>query len=870
MFLFSVLPGAGFGILASLFATVARLYDVMLTLSKYKKAAGAVVNDLYDTTSDLSIAVYTLAGVVMLFRVTISLLNMLLDPDKISDKKTGAGKLLTRIMTSLIMLILLYPTGWVLNKETGVLARLEKALLNEEDGLITRVMPQDAKFDSPKQKDGLLIDNAYAVNSEEATTAAGYDCYYVYIKSAKYYQGRSAQDNGLTPINDESITEVAHITLYNNKTSGKENLCSNIDFSNSGCYSYSSDSNSPYSKITGDMEWSKLESSFPSEHTCPNRLEKRTWGGYDAYDGYGTNASAWTDVTGTFVGGWHSVDAMKAAILESGLEAGGENGKKIADDLGVENEASFVPNVSPEAVSFARSTLGSFVHCIDGNEECETLKANMLKSSKDNTAIKNELNKDDSSMDYDFLIGAVAGIGLCAWLIFLCVDIIIRRFKLLLLEVLAPIPIIAYSDPKDETFTKWGKMYLSTYAELFLKLIAISLAIVMLRNADILAEGSGELKFFYITAILLFAKMIPDIISNIFGIKISAGSFKDVMNMGKSVLGFAAGAAVGMGAAGVTGAMAWKATKGQGIGNRFLAGASALGSVFTGAARGAGSGSKGNVLGGARDVAGINANRRAKYAAGLTATHLLEAATLGKIGMDTASVTDRELAPLLQRKETLKDIAGLKSQIFSTAAGSDFMKTVYAWREAGHVISDDRIRSLAEAWAGEQVKMNRGTDGYRTDAWIESEKVRLDYDKKTDAEKRKIDLQLKEQKNNYNASIFKNHTSEYSDIYTSVDKNGDSDFMYDFTKIHDGGNAGAIDSMLKDTTAKLKGNATIAEIVGMTEINSVSEVGKLAANAWNKTGGINDIDETVRQKTMADPAYNAAKAANQAAGNDKK
>ncbi len=145
MQILAVIPGALFGILAGLFGTVARIYDILLTLTGYYKDGGAPDN-LIITTSNVMTTMYTLAGVFMLFRVTVSMINMLVDPDKINDRQTGPGKLVTRIITSIAMLIIFVPTGWVFNKnpdDPGILMRIEKALL-AEDGLINNLMPEVA------------------------------------------------------------------------------------------------------------------------------------------------------------------------------------------------------------------------------------------------------------------------------------------------------------------------------------------------------------------------------------------------------------------------------------------------------------------------------------------------------------------------------------------------------------------------------------------------------------------------------------------------------------------------------------------------------------------------------------------------------
>lgn len=51
--------------------------------------------------------VYVILGIFMLFKITISLITYLVNPDKINDKEQGMSKVVTRIITVLVMLIML-------------------------------------------------------------------------------------------------------------------------------------------------------------------------------------------------------------------------------------------------------------------------------------------------------------------------------------------------------------------------------------------------------------------------------------------------------------------------------------------------------------------------------------------------------------------------------------------------------------------------------------------------------------------------------------------------------------------------------------------------------------------------------------------
>ena len=61
--------------------------------------------ELYGMYEEIMDRVYVILGIFMLFKVTISLITYLVNPDKINDKEQGVGKLTTRVITVLIMLI---------------------------------------------------------------------------------------------------------------------------------------------------------------------------------------------------------------------------------------------------------------------------------------------------------------------------------------------------------------------------------------------------------------------------------------------------------------------------------------------------------------------------------------------------------------------------------------------------------------------------------------------------------------------------------------------------------------------------------------------------------------------------------------------
>ena len=87
-------------IVAGLFRTVADIYGKLLTIVDFFNNSS-----LAETLGNAIDNIYVLVGVFMMFRLFISLLNYLIDPDKVEDKKIGGGQLISHIIISIVLLI---------------------------------------------------------------------------------------------------------------------------------------------------------------------------------------------------------------------------------------------------------------------------------------------------------------------------------------------------------------------------------------------------------------------------------------------------------------------------------------------------------------------------------------------------------------------------------------------------------------------------------------------------------------------------------------------------------------------------------------------------------------------------------------------
>ena len=225
------------------------------------------------------------------------------------------------------------------------------------------------------------------------------------------------------------------------------------------------------------------------------------------------------------------------------------------------------------------------IYCTAGERYGEPSVKNMLSSSDLYLSPKGRSITHYYSIDYSFFLSTAVGIVVALILLGYCFDIATRSFKLLFLEIIAPIPIISYIDPnssKSGMFVKWLKEVAGTWISLFTRLASLFLAIFIIQQ--ITAE-TGELyfvkgyefngniawiKILIIIGALIFAKQLPKILENILGFQLGGNmtlnpfkklesealGFKQATSAAKTGATVAVGAAAGAVGGGVSNAWA--------------------------------------------------------------------------------------------------------------------------------------------------------------------------------------------------------------------------------------------------------------------------------------------------------------------------
>lgn len=170
---------------------------------------------------------------------------------------------------------------------------------------------------------------------------------------------------------------------------------------------------------------------------------------------------------------------------------------------------------------------------------------------------------------YSWGISTLVGILLVLMLAGITIDIAKRVFKMIILEAIAPIPIMSLIDPKskkDGAFSHWLKSLISTFLDIFIKLGLLYLILTLIQL--IVSKGLFEnfptftddpIRSSYLTVLLIlglifFAKEAPKFIKDALGIKDSGAGMGTGMSAAMGALG---GLIAGRGLSGMaTGALA--------------------------------------------------------------------------------------------------------------------------------------------------------------------------------------------------------------------------------------------------------------------------------------------------------------------------
>lgn len=568
---------------AGLYRSIAAIYTDMLNLVD-------TFNDspLAEKLNNISANVYVLVGVFMLFRIGVSLLNYLVDPSKLDDKKVGGGQLVTHILISIVLLLSLnFVFKWTNDLQT---------ILLERDGILYKII-------STGNAEMSKLNDLQLINTQEVS-----------VVSKKY------KDNENICNNTATIKAALKEHIINNIREGcftkKYTRAEAEKLVNSVPITYNS-SGRELTGISGSIDETSLKGlNTKVSVKYKNQVGQSVSGVKPNF--HLTNATCYfnfplsrdySDNSLDSISGFHVeyyCDSSKSDEVEKSIE-GIENKKEqqIRKDQGKYDNSS----IEESGFEFATITLSTFMSPSDEVDDT-ILKQYSGEKSSDWWAdqIEDE-QKSSSGITYsmDWLLAFICGLAIIAVLLAIMIEVVVRNLKLVFLQAIAPIPVVSYMNPNDKLLGTWVKQYIGVYFSLFIQLFVILIIPDLMMKLLDSVTGGFILKIVIIAGCLLFTKEAPKFIGKLLGLDNMEGSFGDAFKMVKTGLGIGAGAAAGAVMGGISG-LGVGATAGT-----------FLGGIAGGAFRGASGGAKGKIFDGAKTQRQKNIQIRGANASGSTA-----------------------------------------------------------------------------------------------------------------------------------------------------------------------------------------------------------------------------------------------------------
>ncbi len=328
--------------------------------------------------------------------------------------------------------------------------------------------------------------------------------------------------------------------------------------------------------------------------------------------------------------------------------------------------------------------------------------------------------------NFNYIFAMVVGAVIVIILVSMTIKIGIRLFKMFILEMIAPIPVMSYMDPKsakDGAFASWTKQLTTTFLDLFFRLGIIYVVLLLLSalaNDQLLDPSTipdnvvrkSYLMVFLIIALLMFAKDAPNFVKDAFGIKHD----KDTSGVLAGITGAALGAGTGL----VSGAIS-----GRGLRGAVTGAAAGLGGGFQGGM----TGKKAGVWRAAGDAAMQARTGDSKAKSGILAA-LQSSATKAQLSAAGRKINISD-ATADQAKSNMIEMKGL-----ATEARDNWTRgntTGHYVDLEGNTVTEEKAREImynAESQAAiaesNYNKMDKANDNYNNKTYAE----KLDADKK--------------------------------------------------------------------------------------------------------------------------------------------
>lgn len=193
-------------------------------------------------------------------------------------------------------------------------------------------------------------------------------------------------------------------------------------------------------------------------------------------------------------------------------------------------QGGYVPDTSNDKCDWdnCQNAVASYNEMYVQNDMSPRKLAYYVGVSKDLQVDGSDDEEDVYVYNYMFIVTTIVGVFVTLVILSFAVDLAIRMFELIVLQITAPLFIATFVDPKSAQsgpFKNWLSAVGKSYASLYIRLLILSLMILLITvvNESDIFDNMGSVstwaKLFVIIGLLIFLKKAPKWISELIGIK---------------------------------------------------------------------------------------------------------------------------------------------------------------------------------------------------------------------------------------------------------------------------------------------------------------------------------------------------------------
>lgn len=484
-----------------LYTFMAWTYNFMETLAGIRIFDDTQIEMFYQN-------LYVLIGIIMLFRLSFSVLNLIINPS--GEKAKENSSVFYRVLIALVIIVLV-PFGF------DAAYAVQSAVL--EDRLIPKF------FESViSMSEGDRTDDSAADEGEDTAKETREFCYYTLDKESDSKSELYHSSEALVVFPKKSATELTKATALDRSGDA------GINYLSAPVYPLDSAVNVDNKNYKVVDNWSAIEgpiADLSEGDSCPSPIYRAVTGDHALTTEANENKARYR-LTGNGV-------AENLDIIANGkglyIPKSEEYGYRFADSLHIVFANKLKDNISSK-IDCETEAAEYQVHC----DEKKKLDQERYSTRIDFVLLGHEWKED--KYDFSFLLSFATALLGSGFVLVSCFQLALRAIKMAFLQLIAPVIAVSYIQPGSQILNRWMKECIGTYLDLFIRLIGIQFSVMMVIFVDsqvLNTMFSWLLDLFILLGGLMFINETPKLLEKLTGIKLSGNFTINPLNTLKQI-----------------------------------------------------------------------------------------------------------------------------------------------------------------------------------------------------------------------------------------------------------------------------------------------------------------------------------------------